>query len=179
MMLRECHRLAREENRGCIVVEPIALYPMRDLHAAKDGRWMRTYPKPGARIGIGEVGVTGHGDDLAILRFANGHYLSQQALPEIEATGIATRLVDIRWLSPLPYDALVKAIGPARRVLIVDETRRTGGIAGELAANLAERIAAPITRLAAEDSFIATGPAYAATLPSKGGLVAAAQAAMR
>ena len=33
-----------------------------------------------------------------------------------------------------------------------------------------------IARLTAEDSFIATGPAYAATLPSVSGIVAAATA---
>ena len=32
-------------------------------------------------------------------------------------------------------------------------------------------------RIAAEDSFIATGPAYAATLPSRDGIVAAALSA--
>jgi 2-oxoisovalerate dehydrogenase E1 component len=34
----------------------------------------------------------------------------------------------------------------------------------------------PLARLTAEDSFIATGPAYAATLPSRDGIVAAATA---
>ncbi|MGL5010295.1 MAG: thiamine pyrophosphate-dependent enzyme, partial [Paracoccaceae bacterium] len=33
MMLRECTRLAREEQRVVVFLEPIALYPMRDLHS--------------------------------------------------------------------------------------------------------------------------------------------------
>ena len=37
MMLRECVRLAREEQRLVVFLEPIALYPMRDLHEAGDG----------------------------------------------------------------------------------------------------------------------------------------------
>ena len=36
-MLRECVRLAREEQRVVVFLEPIALYPMRDLHDEKDG----------------------------------------------------------------------------------------------------------------------------------------------
>ncbi len=43
-MLRECVRLAREEQRVAVFVEPIALYPMRDLHTDKDGGWMKLYP---------------------------------------------------------------------------------------------------------------------------------------
>uniref|UniRef100_UPI0035672A28 dehydrogenase E1 component subunit alpha/beta n=1 Tax=Phaeovulum sp. TaxID=2934796 RepID=UPI0035672A28 len=39
-MLRECVRLAREEQRLVVFVEPIALYPMRDLAAEKDAGWM-------------------------------------------------------------------------------------------------------------------------------------------
>ncbi len=173
-MLREAVRLAREEQRVVVFLEPIALYPMRDLHAAKDSKWMHTYPNLSERIPLGEVGVTGDGLDLAIVTFANGHFLAQQAVPELETNGIATRVIDLRWLSPLPYDSLVKAIGTASRVLIVDETRRTGGIAAELSANLADLIDVPIARLTAEDSFIATGPAYAATMPSKNSIIKAA-----
>ncbi|MCY4169726.1 MAG: thiamine pyrophosphate-dependent enzyme, partial [Rhodobacter sp.] len=43
-MLRECVRLAREEQRVVVFLEPIALYPMRDLHKAGDGLWMQRYP---------------------------------------------------------------------------------------------------------------------------------------
>ena len=41
---------------------------------------------------------------------------------------------------------------------------------------LSERSTLPVARLAAVDSFIATGPAYAATMPSHESIVAAALA---
>jgi 2-oxoisovalerate dehydrogenase E1 component len=173
MMLRECVRLAREAQRVVVFVEPIALYPMRDLLADKDGGWMCRYPAPDRRIALGEIGVTGDGTDLAIVTFGNGHYLSRQALPRIAAGGVAARVIDIRWLSPLPVEAILAATAGCRRLLIVDETRRTGGVAEALVAMFADhgRLAA---RLTAEDSFIATGPAYAATMPSADQIVAAA-----
>ena len=176
MMLRECARLAREEQRVVVFLEPIALYPMRDLHADRDGGWMRPYPDPSRRIALGEIGVDGTGTDLAIITFANGCYLSQQARPVIEAAGISTRIIDLRWLSPLPKAALTAALAGCRHVLIVDETRHSGGVAEALMAHVAET--APglaLARLTAEDSFIATGPAYAATLPSRDAIIAAAQ----
>jgi 2-oxoisovalerate dehydrogenase E1 component len=37
----------------------------------------------------------------------------------------------------------------------------------------------PVARVAAEDCFIATGPAYAATLPSRDGIVEAARALLK
>ena len=45
-MLRECVRLAREEQRVVVFLEPIALYPMRDLHGDKDGLWMTPLSRP-------------------------------------------------------------------------------------------------------------------------------------
>ncbi len=172
MMLRECHRLAREEQRVVVFLEPIALYPMRDLLETGDGAWMRQYPSPDRRISLGEIGSHGDGKDLAIVTYGNGHYLSRQARDELRARGVDVRVIDIRWLAPLPEKALVEAIGD-RPVLIVDECRRTGGQAEALMAMMVENGVSSYARLTAEDSFIATGPAYGATLPSRASIVEA------
>ena len=175
-MLRECVRLAREEQRVVVFLEPIALYPMRDLHTDKDALWMTRYPDPSEIIPLGEVGVTGDGTDLAIVTFGNGVYLSQQALPGITEAGIKTRIVDTRWLSPLPKAALTKAVEGCKRILIVDETRHSGGVAEALMAHFHETApGAKLARITAEDSFIATGPAYAVTMPSSADIIAAAK----
>ncbi len=173
-MLRECVRLAREEQRVVVFLEPIALYPMRDLHQAQDGEWMTTYPSPDQSIGLGEVGVHGNGSDLAIVTYGNGHYLSKQALPELEAAGLKTRIIDMRWLAPLPAEELLRATKGCAHVLIVDECRRTGSQSEGLMTLFTEESDIPAARVVAEDCFIATGPAYAAPLPSKDGIVAAA-----
>jgi 2-oxoisovalerate dehydrogenase E1 component len=176
MMLRECVRLAREEQRLVVFLEPIALYPMRDLHEAGDGGWMNVYPEPDRRIALGEVGQHGDGRDLAILTFANGAHMSLLAQRQLTEKGVATRVIDIRWLSPLPVEGIGKAVEGCRHVLIVDETRKSGGVAEPLMALLAEAGAESFARLSSEDSFIATGPAYAATMPSTEAIVDAAQA---
>lgn len=176
LMLRECVRMAREEQRLVVFLEPIALYPMRDLHEAGDGGWMHVYPDPSARIPFGEVGVHGDGTDLAIVTFGNGVYLSTQAQKRLAAEGVNARIVDVRWLTPLPEAAIAEAVQGCGAVLVVDETRRSGGLAEALMATLTERTDLPHARLAAEDSFIPTGPAYAATMPSADSIVAAAKA---
>lgn len=173
-LLRECVRLAHEEQRLVVFLEPIALYPMRDLHAPKDGGWMTCYPEPSERIPLGEVGQYGSGRELALASFGNGTYLSCQAQHRLAQQGVDTRVIDLRWLSPLPVDSLLAALRGVKRVLIVDETRHSGGVAEALMALLAERSRLPIARLTAQDSFIATGPAYAATMPSADGIVEAA-----
>jgi 2-oxoisovalerate dehydrogenase E1 component len=175
-MLRECVRLAREEQRLVVFLEPIALYPMRDLFEAGDGGWMQHYPDPSVRIPLGQVGRHGDGTDLAIVTFGNGTYLSHQAQARLAKGGINARVIDIRWLSPLPEAAIAAAVEGCGTVLVVDETRRSGGVAEAVMALLSERTTLPHARLTAEDSFIATGPAYAATMPSADSIVAAATA---
>ncbi len=175
-MLRECVRLAREEQRLVVFLEPIALYPMRDLHGDKDAGWMTRYPAPDQIIPLGEVGVQGNGTDLAIVTFGNGNYLSQQAEPRLAKAGVKTRIIDTRWLSPLPTEALVAAVKGCKNILIVDETRHSGGVAEALMALFAESTKTPTARLTAADSFIATGPAYAATMPSADSIFDAAMA---
>ncbi|MEO0379189.1 MAG: thiamine pyrophosphate-dependent enzyme [Pseudomonadota bacterium] len=164
-MLRECHRLAREENRLCVFLEPIALYPMRDVQAG-DGAWMRTYPAPDQRIPFGQVGVKGDGD-LAIVTFGNGRYLTAAAAIK------DVRIIDVRWLAPLPLKSLLDALKGAKHILVVDETRRSGGIAEGVMTALFEAGHRNIARYTAEDSFIATGRAYPDTLPSAEGIRAA------
>ncbi|MDR9394408.1 MAG: thiamine pyrophosphate-dependent enzyme [Roseovarius sp.] len=171
-MYREAVRLAREEGRVVVMVEPIALYPVRDLHAEGDGGWMRRYPAEGERLAPGDMGVTGQGRELAIVSYGNGSYLSHQALPDIPAE---TRIVDLRWLAPLDEDALLKAVAGCARILVVEECRATGSQSEALMTILSQRTRARLAREAARDSFIATGPAYGATLPSRDSIIAAAK----
>ncbi len=173
-MLRECVRLAREEQRLVVFVEPIALYPMRDLETEKDGRWMSVYPAPNERISLEEIGQHGSGKDLAIVTYANGYYLSRQAELALAARGIKARVIDIRWLAPLPKAAILAATEGCDHVLIVDECRRTGSPSEGLMAMMTEARRRSVARVTAEDCFIATGPAYAATLPSAKGIEEAA-----
>jgi 2-oxoisovalerate dehydrogenase E1 component len=175
-LLRECIRLAREEQRLVVFLEPIALYPMRDLYAVGDGGWLRHYPDPTEKIAFGAVTSHGAGRDLAIITFGNGVFLSVQAQKQLAQAGVDARVIDVNWLSPLPEEALIIALEGCTGVLIVDETRRSGGVAEGVMALLTERTDIPHARIVAEDSFIATGPAYAATLPSVDSIVAAARA---
>ena len=173
-MLRECVRLAHEESRVVVFVEPIALYMTRDLHEPGDGLWSSVYQSPGVgEIAFGQIGVSGEGTDLAVVTYGNGFYLSLQAQKLLAERGIHVRVIDLRWLGPVNDDAVIAAVAPCSRVLVVDECRITGGQNEALMALLVER--APdkaIARMAATDSFIPLARAATHTLPSRDGIVA-------
>lgn len=174
-MLRTAMRLAYKEGRIVVFLEPIALYMTKDLHENGDNGWLFDYPSPEQTIEPGEVGVHGQGDTV-ILTYANGYYLSRQAAKLLEEQyNIKTKIVDLRWLSPLPAAAIIKEVAKAKRVLIVDEGRRSASVSEGLMTLLMEEAPSrlKIKRITGEDCFIPLGTAWQYLLPSRDSIIAA------
>jgi 2-oxoisovalerate dehydrogenase E1 component len=180
-MLRECVRLAHEDGRVVVFIEPIALYHSSDLHAPDDGGWTAPYlaPEADTAIALGTLGQFGNGTELAIITYGNGYFLSRQAMSELEAGGIDLRIIDLRWLHPLEPEAIAAAVADCRNILIVDECRRSGSLSEKLMTILTEAGRGDVTsRITAEDCFIPLGPAAELVLPSKASIIEAARAAV-
>ena len=54
--------------------------------------------------------------------------MSLRAARRLASEGVGARVLDLRWLAPLPVDDLLREAAATGRVLVVDETRRTGGV---------------------------------------------------
>ena len=86
--------------------------------------------------------------------------MSLRVAQKLKAEGIHCRVVDIRWLQPLPIDSLLEDIGNRKNVLIVDECRQNSGIANELSATLWENLEhVKIRRVQAQNTYIPLGAA--------------------
>ena len=176
-MMREAFRLAREDGRVVVFLEPIALYGTKDLYEDGDGLLTSVFDKIGGEAAFGDVNVIGDDADLAIVTYGNGTYLSQRAARALREHGVKARIIDLRWLTPLPIDALTEAISPCKKVLIVDECRKTGSPSEEIIALLNDRgHAADIARINGVDTFIPLGPAANEVLISEADIVSAALA---
>jgi 2-oxoisovalerate dehydrogenase E1 component len=182
-MLRGAVGMALEDGRVVVFLEPIALYHERDLHSPGDGGWLTAYPAPPAHLLPGQVGVyEPDASDLLIVSYANGLRLGLQAARRLrDAHGVRARVVDLRWLNPLPFEAVREHADACGRVLVVDECRATGaGIADAIVANLAEHAyAGRLASIRAVDSFVPLGPAAGAVLVSTEQIVAAALASVQ
>jgi 2-oxoisovalerate dehydrogenase E1 component len=178
MILRGLIATARECGRVAVFLEPIALYHERDLLADGDGAWLSEYPAPPRMLLPGEVGVH-HGDakDLLIVSYANGLRLSLRAARRLKEKGIAARVIDVRWLNPLPFDAIRSHAAECGRVLVADECRATGGgIADAVIAALAESgHRGPLASVRSIDTYIPLAAAANLVLISEGQIVDAAK----
>ena len=184
-MLRGAIAMALEDGRVVAFLEPIALYHEKDLHEAGDGGWLSAYPPPPECLLPGELGIhepdgTAPDDpvDLLLVSYANGLRLSLQAQRLLEREhGTRARVVDLRWLNPLPLEALRAQAVRAGAILVVDECRATGGgIADAIVADLAEHgMAGGLASVRAVDSYVPLGTATSAVLVGIDQVVSAAR----
>jgi 2-oxoisovalerate dehydrogenase E1 component len=182
--------MAAVDGRVVAFLEPIALYHERDLHEAGDGGWLTDHPPAGEVLLPGELGVYGaEGDpvpaavvddaDLLVVTYGNGVRMSLRVARQLGTEhGLRVRVVDLRWLNPLPLDALLPHVERAGAVLVADECRATGGgIADAVIAGLVERGAGgPFRSVRSVDSYVPLGPAADTVLLQEHELTAAALA---
>ena len=165
-MLRTCLAAAAVDGTVSVFLEPIALYHIRDLYQEGDNQWLAPYAGPAqwgtehVPIGRARTYPVGDADALTIVTYGNGLRMSLRVAARLAEAGYGSRVVDLRWLSPLPTADLVREATATGRVLIVDETRRSGGVGeGVLAALVDGGFVGAARRVASADSPVPLGPA--------------------
>jgi 2-oxoisovalerate dehydrogenase E1 component len=160
-MLRTCVGAAKVNGAVSAFLEPIALYMTKDLHAAGDSEWVCPYPPEDHAVPLGVGRTYGDGDDLTIVSWANGLWMSLRVAKRLENShGIRARVLDLRWLLPLPTEDLIREANATGKVLVVDETRKTGGVSEGVFAELIDAgFDGQLARVAGVDSFIPLGEA--------------------
>jgi 2-oxoisovalerate dehydrogenase E1 component len=176
-MLRTCVAAAKVQGSVCVFLEPIALYMTKDLHVPGDGLWLSNYEPGAPHVPIGSPRVYGEGRDLLIVTFANGVWMSLRTAKRLEErSGIRARVLDLRWLNPLPVEPLLAEAKRAGRVLVVDETRKSGGVSeGIFAALIDGGFSGPMRRVTSADSFVPLGDAANLVLVQEAEIEAAAR----
>ncbi|MGE0209874.1 MAG: thiamine pyrophosphate-dependent enzyme, partial [Lysobacteraceae bacterium] len=179
-MLRTLAALAQVDGRVSIFLEPIALYMTKDLHEAGDGRWLFPYPAPGEAMALGEGRVYApEAEDLVVITYGNGVPMALRAARAIEAElGWKTRVVDLRWLVPLNEAFIVQQAKSARRIVVLDEGRRSAGVGEGVITALTEAGlgAVPMRRVVGADTYTPLAGAAFLVLPGDADVVAAARA---
>ena len=182
-MMRTCFELARQDGRICVFLEPIALYHSRDLHQEGDRGLTAPYVPPQgptATAPLGEVARYGEGADILLVTFGNGVPMSRRAADALAREGIDATVLDLRWLAPLPVEALTRTAEEFSAVLVVDETRASGGVSEAVVTHLVDACyPGRLSRVTSADSFIPLGPAAETVLLSESDIVAAANGLCR
>ncbi len=172
-MLTTCVAAAQVDGTVSVFLEPIARYHTQDLYEIGDREWMAAIRAE--HVAIGSARTYGQGLDLTIITCGNGVLMSLRVARRLAGRGVGVRVVDVRWLSPLPIDDLIRETHATRAVLVADETRASGGWSeGVVTALVDGGITTRIGRVTSKDSFIPLGDAAKLVLLSEDEIEAAA-----
>jgi 2-oxoisovalerate dehydrogenase E1 component len=171
--------LAKVDGRVCAFLEPIALYMTKDLYEAGDGQWQFDYPALDQSMTLGEGRVYNEAaNDLVVFTFGNGVPMALRAARQIEADqGWQVRVIDLRWLAPLNNAFIAAQAKTAKRILVLDEGRKSAGVGEGVITAIVEGGcgATPMQRVVGADTFTPLAGAALLVLPGEAEVVAAAR----
>jgi pyruvate dehydrogenase E1 component beta subunit len=132
---------------------------------------------------IGSAAVRREGKMVSLITYGGSLPKTLEAATQLAGEGIDAEVVDLRVLRPLDMATVLASVRKCRRAVVVDETWRTGSLAAEIIARIAEEafydLDAPPGRVCSEEVPIP----YArhleeAALPQPAKIAAAAKAAL-
>lgn len=140
---------------GLRVVMPATVQDARDLLVASvlsndpvvyiDDRWLYDLEDelpPVEELELSEIGpkVEVAGSDVTLVGSSYSSRLCREASALLKSEGVSAEVIDLRVVSPLNYDLIVESVKKTGRLVAVDGSWETCGLAGEIIAGVTERI---------------------------------------
>lgn len=129
---------------------PVIFYENKLIYSTKGFVPEEEYTFP-----IGVADIKRPGRDVTIISTSRMTLLALNAAQKLAEDGIEAEVVDPLTLKPLDMDTILRSVKKTKRVVIVNEGCRTGGLTSELAACIMDDafdyLDAPIQRVASED----------------------------
>jgi pyruvate/2-oxoglutarate/acetoin dehydrogenase E1 component len=147
--------------------DPVLFFEHKGLYR----RIKEDLPEREYTVPLGKARVARRGRDLSIITYGAMVWTALEAAEALAGEGIDIEVLDLRTLAPLDRDAVCETVRKTSKVLLLHEDTQTGGLAGELAATLTERVwdylDGPIVRVTAPDTPVPfSAPLEEAFLPN-------------
>jgi pyruvate dehydrogenase E1 component beta subunit len=160
---------AIEDPDPVLFLEPIRLY-----RAVKEEVAESYYTTE-----IGPLRVEREGEDITLVSWGAMMKETREAATRLEESGASVEVLDLRTLSPIDAEGIVRSATKTGRVVVVHEAPRTAGMGAEVAAIVQERalysLAAPVRRVTGWDTVFPLKRSEAHYLPTVDRIVRVAQ----
>jgi 2-oxoisovalerate dehydrogenase E1 component beta subunit len=137
---------------------PVIFYEHKFLYR----RIKEEVPADDLVVPLGRAAVRREGSDISVITYGAMVWTALDAAKELEREGIELEVVDLRTLLPYDEDAVLESVRKCNKVILLHEDTRIGGMAGELAAVIAEKafehLDGPVVRLTAPDTPVPFAP---------------------
>lgn len=156
-----------------VIFEHASLYPLEG-----------EIPDHTGAVDIDHLAVRRSGSDVTLITYGGSLDKALSAAVSLAEIGVAAEVLDLRSLRPLDVDGMLRSVRKTHRAVVVDEGWRTGGLAGEISARLAEEafeaLEAPVARVCTAEVPIPYAKQLEdAALPQPSAIVAAATQLVR
>ncbi|MDW8084102.1 MAG: alpha-ketoacid dehydrogenase subunit beta [Candidatus Caldarchaeum sp.] len=102
-------------------------------------------------IPIGKADVKRRGDDVTVVALSRTVSEAMAAANILAQRGVEAEIVDLRTIQPMDYKTVIDSVRKTNRLVIAEDSVKTGGISAEVAAHVAEyaydALEAPIIRI--------------------------------
>jgi 2-oxoisovalerate dehydrogenase E1 component beta subunit len=106
-------------------------------------------------IPIGSADVKKTGSDVSVVSYGYNLHQALDAAKRLEGEGISIEVIDLRSIRPMDKGTILASVRKTRKLLIIHEDNKFGGIGAEISAMVAEEalfdLDAPIRRLCGPD----------------------------
>ena len=104
-------------------------------------------------VPIGKANVSRKGKDVTIVSYSLMMHRALEAAEKLAAEGIQAEVIDLRTISPIDKETIFESVRKTKRLVIVHEAVKQGGVGAEISALVAEEMIdwldAPIRRIGA------------------------------
>ncbi len=160
---------AIEDPDPVLFLEPIRLY-----RAVKED-----VPELYYTTEIGPLRVEREGDDITLVSWGAMMKETRAAASRLEESGASVEVLDLRTLSPIDGEGIVRSATKTGRVVVVHEAPRTAGMGAEVAAIVQEQalysLKAPVRRVSGWDTVFPLKRSEAHYLPTVDRIVRVAE----
>ncbi|MFC3419832.1 alpha-ketoacid dehydrogenase subunit beta [Salinicoccus hispanicus] len=132
-------------------------------------------PEEEYTVEIGKANVKREGDDITLIAYGAMVQEAIKAADALAEEDVSAEVIDLRTVSPIDYDTLIKSVEKTNRAVVIQEAQRQAGVASNVAAELSERailsLEAPIMRVTAPDTVYSFTQAEGVWLPNKDDII--------
>jgi len=137
---------------------PVIFYEHKFLYR----RIKEEVPEDDYVVPLGKAAVRREGRDMTIITYGAMVWTALEAAEQLAKEGLELEVVDLRTLLPYDEESVLASVRKCSKVILLHEDTRTGGMAGELAALIAEKafedLDGPIVRVTAPDTPVPFSP---------------------
>jgi len=137
---------------------PVIFYEHKFLYR----RVKEEVPEGDYLVPLGQARVRREGTDISVITYGAMVWTALDAARELEKEGLSLEVVDLRTLLPYDEATVLASVRKTNKVILLHEDTRTGGMAGELAAVIADKafedLDGPVVRITAPDTPVPFSP---------------------